>query len=243
MTNTKGSPYAFFTEEELSRTLELSKQQFARSRKDEYRIVDDRILAALTHINESDDYAKIIWRVQQGDTSSKHFFDVEYLAGALTNLKMFYSLEVIDGRNLHSLSKALDVFWHAHQDFTFDYVSFCNKVFGPDQFLHHLPLDKRSKVQQEVISRRYNYTRTVLEKVYNIDKRFWGENMPICCSYESPSADGFVFWKPALIAMEPACNMYNDSRVNDEIQKKTNLVINGFASLAKGEHRQAASHS
>src|SRR5262249_46354235 len=155
-------------------------QQFIGSRKREYRIVEHQILTALTHINDSDDYAKVISRVQQGDTTSEHFFDIEYLAGALTSLKMFYSLEVIDGRNLHSLSKTLDVFWHAHQDFTFDYARFCYKVFGPDQFLHHLPLDKRSRVQQEIITRRYNYTRTILEKIYNIDKKFWGEGLPIC---------------------------------------------------------------
>ena len=196
----------------------------------EYKITDERILGALTYINESDDYAKVIWRAQQDNANDEHFFDVEYLTGALTSLKMFYSLEVIDGRIVHSLSKTLDAFWHAHQDFTFDYIGFCNKAFGPDQFLHHVPLDKRSELQREIITRRYNYTRTILDKIYNIDKKFWGEGVPICCSYESHAADGFVFWKPALIAMEPACNLYSDRRVNVEIQKKTNLVIDSFSS-------------
>ena len=149
MINT-GQRHAYFTEKELSRTLELSKRQFIDARRKEYKITDDRILESLTHINESNDYAKVIWRAQQDNASEEHFFDVEYLAGALTSLKMFYSLEVIDGRNLHSLSKTLDVFWHAHQDFTFDYMGFCNKVFGPDQFLHHLPLDKRAQSSRKL---------------------------------------------------------------------------------------------
>jgi len=230
MANTGGQHHAYFTESELSRTLELSKRQFIDARRKEYEITDERILEALTHINESNDYAKVIWRAQQDNSSEEHFFDIEYLAGALTSLKIFYSLEVIDGRNLHSLSKTLDAFWHAHQDFTFDYMRFCNKVFGPDQFLHHLPLDKRSEVQQEIITRRYNYTRTILDKIYHIERRFWGEGLMICCSYESSSADDFVFWKPALMAMEPACNLYQDSSVNVEIQKKTNFVIDSFSS-------------
>lgn len=229
MTNAKSAPY--FSEEDIDRTLELSRRQFDSARRPGYRISDERILAALAHINDSADYAKVIWRVQQGEEGSE-YSDMKYLAGALTSLKMYYSLEVIDGKNLHSLSKTLDVFWHAHQDFTFDYIAFCEKVFGPGQFLHHLPLDRRSEEQQNVISRRYDYTRTMIDRVYKIDNKFWGDGLPICCSYESASADGFVFWRPALIAMEPACNIYNDKALNSEIQKKTNFVLEGFAALA-----------
>jgi len=229
MINSEGQRHGYFSEKELSQTLELSRQQFTDARRKEYQITDDRILESLARINESNDYAKVVWRAQQDNASEEQFFDVEYLAGALTSLKMFYSLEVIDGRNLHSLSKTLDVFWHAHQDFTFDYTRFCNKAFGHGQFLHHLPLDKRSEVQQGIITRRYNYTRTILGKIYTIDRKFWGEGVPICCSYEATSADDFVFWQPALMAIEPACNIYDD-RANLEIQKKTNFVIDSFSS-------------
>ncbi|MHA7774960.1 glycine-rich domain-containing protein [Roseibium sp. M-1] len=229
MSKTNGKKY--FSEDQIERTLEMSRRQFEAARRPNYRISDERILEALAHINDAADYDKIIWRVQQSE-DSREYFDMEYLAGALTSLKMYYSLEVIDGKNLHSLSKTLDVFWHAHQDFTFDYTAFCEKVFGPGQFLHHLPLDQRSEEQQKVIARRYEYTRTMIDRVYRIDNTFWGDGLPICCSYESPVAEGFIYWRPALIAMEPACNIYNDNALNIEIQKKTNLVLDGFAALA-----------
>jgi hypothetical protein len=223
---------AYFTDEEILPVLELSRRQFADGRRKEYEIVDDRILEALKSIDESDDYAKIVWRVQQENPHDERFFDTDYLARGITNLKLFYSLEVIDGRNLHSLSKALDAFWHAHQNFSFEYMNFCDKVFGPHQFLHHLPTDKRDRAVQEAMERRYDYTRTMLGKMVSVDGDFWGEDIIICCSYDSPVAEGFVFWKPALIAMEPACDLY-DRSLNDELKKKVNFVIDGFAALRK----------
>jgi hypothetical protein len=231
MIDTTEPIHDYFTNEEILPILELSKQQFIDSQKQDYKIVDHRIISALKTINESDDYAKIIWRVQQENPHAEHFFDTHYLARGLTNLKIFYALEIVDGRNLHSLSKTLDVFWHAHQNFSFEYMSFCDKVFGPNQFLHHLPTDKRDKVIQEAMERRYDYTRTMVEKVFNLDKTYWGHDIIICCSYEADTPFGFVYWKPALIAMEPACNLYHDESLNEELQKRTNFVINGFAAL------------
>ncbi|MBF8187470.1 hypothetical protein ITP53_17360 [Nonomuraea sp. K274] len=222
----------YFTDKEILPALELSRRQFADGRRKEYEIVDDRILEALKSIDESDDYAKILWRVQQENPHDERFFDIDYLARGITNLKLFYSLEVIDGRNLHSLSKSLDVFWHAHQNFSFEYMNFCDKAFGPNQFLHHLPTDKRDQAVQEAMERRYDYTRTMLGKMVSVDKDFWGPDIIICCSYDSPVAEGFVFWRPALIAMEPACDLY-DRRLNDELKKKVNFVIDGFAALRK----------
>lgn len=220
----------YLTDEEILPVLELSRRQFIDSRKPEYEIANDEILAALENINQSDDYAKIVWRVQQENPHDERFFDTDYLARGLTNLKLFYSLEIIDGRNLHSLSKTLDVFWHAHQNFSFEYMNFCDKAFGPNQFLHHLPTDKRNKAIQEGMERRYDYTRTMLEKIFSVDETFWGPDVIICCSYNADTADGFVFWKPALIAMEPACDLYEDSSLNEEIKKNTNFVIEGFSS-------------
>ena len=232
MIDTTEPIHEYFTNEEIRPILELSKQQFTDGRKQEYKIENEQVLAALKNINESDDdYTKIIWRVQQENPNDERFFDTGYLARGLTNLKLFYSLEIIDGRNLHSLSKTLDVFWHAHQNFSFEYMSFCDKVFGPNQFLHHLPTDKRDKVIQEGMERRYEYTRTVLDKMFSVDETFWGSDIIICCSYEADTPAGFVFWKPALIAMEPACDLYADSGLNVELRKKTNFVLDGFSSL------------
>jgi hypothetical protein len=222
MPDTIEPSYKYLTNEEISPILESSKRQFIDSRKQEYQIGNDQILTALGDINESDDYAKIIWRIQQENPNDERYFDTGYLARGLTNLKLFYSLEIIDGRNLHSLSKTLDVFWHAHLNFSFEYMNFCNKVFGPNQFLHHLPSDKRDKVKEEALQRRYDYTRTILEKMFSVDVTFWraGDIVP-CCSYESDSAKGFVFWKPALIATEPASS-------DEEFRKTTNFAIDGF---------------
>jgi hypothetical protein len=231
MIDTTEPVHDYLTDEEITPILDLSKQQFIDGRKQEYKIENDRILTALENINESDDYVKIIWRVQQENPRDERFFDADYLARGLTNLKLFYSLEVIDGKNLHSLSKTLDVFWHAHQNFSFEYVNFCDKAFGPNQFLHHLPTDKRDKVVQEAMERRYDYTRAMVEKMFRVDETFWGQDIIICCSYDSDTADGFVFWKPALVAMEPACDLYPDSGLNEELRKKTNFVIDGFSSL------------
>ncbi|AQZ62491.1 unnamed protein product [[Actinomadura] parvosata subsp. kistnae] len=230
MIDTTQPIHDYFTDEEIRPVLEMSRRQFADARKQEYKIMDDRVQAALNNINDSDDYVKIVWRVQQENSQDKRYFDAEYLARGITNLKLFYSLEVIDGKNLHSLSKTLDVFWHAHQNFSFEYMRFCDKVFGPNQFLHHLPTDKRDRAVQEAMERRYDYTRAVLGKIYAVDETFWGSDIIICCSYDSATADGFVFWRPALMAIEPACDLYHDS-LNNELKKKVNFVIDGFSAL------------
>lgn len=232
MTDTTIPLHEYLTNEEIAPILELSKQQFIDSQKQEYKIVDGQILAALKTINESNDYAKIVWRVQQENSSDERFFDANYLARGLTSLKQFYSLEIIDGKNLHSCSKTLDVFWHTHQSFSFEYMNFCDKVFGPNQFLHHLPSDKRDKVKEKTLQRRYDYTQTILEKIFQVDATFWapGDVVP-CCSYEADSPEGFVFWRPALIAMEPACDLYDDRDLNEEIKKKTNFVVDSLSSV------------
>jgi hypothetical protein len=231
MIDTTEPIHDYLTDEEIMAILGLSKQQFNEGRNQDYRIDDDRILRALANINESDDYLKIIWRVQQEHPTDERYFDADYLARGLTNLKLFYSLEVIDGKNLHSLSKTLDAFWHAHQNFSFEYANFCDKAFGANQFLHHLPTDKRDEAVQHAMERRYEYTRTMVDKVFAIDGTFWGEDIIICCSYDSHTPDGFVFWRPALIAMEPACDLYPDRRLNEELKKKTNFVLDGFSAL------------
>ncbi|WP_340203576.1 hypothetical protein [Ascidiimonas sp. W6] len=223
----------YLKDEEIKPILKQSKNLFINSKREDYKIVDKHILKALKHINESYDFAKIIWRVQQENPNDERFFDTDYLIRGITNLKMFYSLEVIDGRNLHSLSKTLDVFWHAHQNFSFEYMNFCNKVFGPNQFLHHTPTDKRNRVIQESMERRYVYSQTIMDKVYKVDKEFWGKDIVICCSYNAISPEGFIFWKPALIAMEPACNIYTDQILNEELKKSTNFVLDGFSSIKK----------
>lgn len=169
MIDTTEPSWDYFTDDEIIPILEASRRQFTDGKRREYEIVDERILAALHHINESDDYLKIVWRVQQENPHDERYFDADYLARAITNLKLFYSLEVIDGKNLHSLSKTLDVFWHAHQNFSFEYMNFCDKVFGPNQYLHHLPTDKRDKGIQEAMERRYEYTRTMLDKVVSLE--------------------------------------------------------------------------
>jgi hypothetical protein len=221
--------YTYFTQDQILRIVELSKKQFDEIRKTDYKISHPQILAALDAINTSDDYAKVAWRVQQENPEVQHYFDMDFMARGLTNLKIFYSLEIIDGKNLHSLSAGLDVFWHAHRDFSFDYLNFCDKVFGPNQFLHHLPTDKASAAVQRTLRHRYDYTRVILAKIFTVDTTFWGEGIPICCNFDSNSAHGFIFWKPALIAMEPACSMYPDRTLNDTVIKKVNYALDGYA--------------
>lgn len=221
--------YHCFDAKEIQRTLDLSKDLFEESRRKDYRI-SQAVLEALRHINDARDYSKIVWRVQQEHREAKKYFDINYLARGLTNLKIFYALEIIDGKNLHSLSKGLDVFWHAHRDFSFDYMSFCDRVFGANQYLHHLPTDTENNAVQKTLRQRYDYTRTVLEKMFTVDPEFWGEGILICCNYDSNSPEGFVFWRPALIAIEPACNLYPDARLNETIMKKMNYALEGFSS-------------
>jgi hypothetical protein len=71
----------------------------------------------------------------------------------------------------------------------------------------------------------------MLDKAVSLDETFWGQDIIICCSYDSNVPEGFIFWKPALIAMEPACNLYHDDSLNEALRKKTNFVLDGFASL------------
>jgi len=222
----------YFTDRDIMPVLEASREQFRSGRKADYNVSDDRVLSALDVINDSDDYRKIVWRVQQDSPQDEKYFDAEYLARGITNLKLFYSLEVLDGKNLHSLSKTLDAFWHAHQNFSRDYMAFCNEAFGANQFLHHLPTDKRDKRIQEAMERRYDYTREILKKIFvAVDDTFWGQDIIICCSDDTDTPDGFVFWRPALIAIEPACEFYDDEALNTSLRKKTNFVLDGFASL------------
>lgn len=70
-----------------------------------------------------------------------------------------------------------------------------------------------------------------LGKIFSEDDTFWGEDVVICCSYEAKTPDGFVFWRPALTAIEPACSLYDDARLNRELRKTTNYVLDGFHSL------------
>lgn len=221
----------YLSDEQILPVLKQSRELFTEFRKKEYEICSDEVVAVLERIDESDDYGKIIWRVQQENPHDERYFDTDYLARGITNLKLFYSLEVIDGKNLHSLSKTLDVFWHAHQNFSFEYMGFCDRVFGPNQYLHHTPTDKRDRAIQEGMERRYDYTRAVLGKIFSVDDTFWGEDVVICCSYEAKTPDGFVFWRPALTAIEPACSLYDDARLNRELRKTTNYVLDGFRSL------------
>lgn len=223
----------YLNDTEITQIIEQSKKLFISSKKEDYKIVDDQVIKALKFINESDDYVKIIWRVQQENPNDERFFDIDYLLRGITNLKMFYSLEAIDGKNLHSLSKTLDEFWHAHQNFSFEYMNFCNKVFGSNQFLHHTPTDKRNREIQESMVRRYVYSQNMIDKIYQLDSTFWGKDIVICCSYNAISPEGFIFWKPALNAIEPACNIYNDSTLNQELRKSTNFVFEGFSSIKK----------
>ncbi|MDF1487877.1 glycine-rich domain-containing protein [Tessaracoccus caeni] len=223
--------WSYFTDEEILSILEISRLQFREAWQDGYIISDERVLSGLTHINDSNDYVKIVWRVQQENPHDARYFDRDYLARGITNLKLFYALEIVDGKNLHSLSKTLDEFWHAHQNFSRDYTNFCDTAFGPNQTLHHLPTDKRDLAIQEAMEARYQYTRQMLEKIAIRDDDFWGNDIVICCSDDTAVPEGFIFWRPALIAIEPACRMYDDDRLNQALRKKTNFVLEGFASL------------
>jgi hypothetical protein len=221
----------YFSREQILPILELSRAQFAGGWRTEYQIADERVIEALRHINESHDYDKIVWRAQQENSQDERFFDPDFLARGVTSLKLYYALEIVDGKNLHSISKTLDPFWHAHQNFSFEYATFCDKAFGANQFLHHMPTDKRDKIIQESVQRRYDYTCTILQKMVTLDDTFWGMDHIICCSYNAPTPEGFIFWRPALIAMEPACTLYADERLNQELRKTTMFVLDGYASL------------
>jgi len=162
----------YLSDEQILPVLKRSRELFAERRRKYGEIRSDEVVAALERIDESDDYAKIIWRVQQENSHDEKYFDTDYLARGITNLKLFYSLEMIDGKNLHSLSKTLDVFWHAHQNFSFEYMGFCNRVFGPNQYLHHTPTDKRDRAIQEAIQRKSSLPEQSTRDAYAVGTDF-----------------------------------------------------------------------
>jgi len=95
-----------------------------------------------------------------------------YLNEGIENLKRYYIVGLLDGKNPHSVSKPLDVFWHCHVLFSHEYFDFCERVYGI--YVHHVPLDRDDPVQVAAVQKIYDYTLAVHNKVFkHVDSAWW----------------------------------------------------------------------
>ena len=78
------------------------------------------------------------------------------------------------------------------------------------------------------MERRYDYTRTTLAKIVEVDDVF-GDATSSSAAATRLIPQRVFHWKPALIAMEPPCDAYADRDLNAELRKKTSFVLDGFA--------------
>lgn len=98
-----------------------------------------------------------------------------YLSQGVENLKRYYAIALLDPRNRHAVSKALDPFWHTHILFTSQYRDFCRGVFG--HFIHHAPLDDSDKKMVAHVEGLYVHTQEVYDEVFHeVDHDWWPRN-------------------------------------------------------------------
>jgi hypothetical protein len=96
----------------------------------------------------------------------------EYLDAGVLALKQYYLVALLDPKNRHAVSDAIDPFWHAHILHTSQYMSFCDDVF--QQYLPHVPLDHEDQDAVAVVARLYQHTANVYGDMFkHVDEHFY----------------------------------------------------------------------
>lgn len=107
-----------------------------------------------------------------------------YLDQGIENLKRYYVVALLDPANRHAVSRQVDPFWHAHVLFTRPYSDFCQHLYG--HYIHHTPLDPDDQKMVAHVTKLYNYTLEIYQKIFtSVDPNWWpdlslGSFGPIC---------------------------------------------------------------
>lgn len=107
-------------------------------------------------------------------------------------LRQYYAVALLDPKNQHAVSAAIDPYWHAHILHTRQYVKFCDQVFG--QYIHHEPLDHQDSDDVELVARLYRHTAVVYRQLYGyINASLYPVETPstelVCKHYEVTTQD------------------------------------------------------
>ncbi len=101
----------------------------------------------------------------------------EYLDEGILALKQYYAIAILDPRNKHAVSAAVDPFWHAHILHTKEYVDFCERLVGG--YIHHTPLNHQRHDEVELVGQLYRYTSTCYRQFFSyVNLSFFPTDLP-----------------------------------------------------------------
>lgn len=113
---------------------------------------------------DAEDFSVVVRKVREqmvelGEPVSGAFLDEGVLA-----LKQYYVVALLDPKNQHAVSDAIDPFWHFHILDTKNYFTFGEEVFG--QYIHHTPLDHGDAAEVARVRDLYNYTARIYGELF-----------------------------------------------------------------------------
>src|SRR3569832_2225713 len=86
---------------------------------------------------DQEDYAGVIRKAAEDLGKAGPTVTSSYCEEGILALKQYFAVALLDPKNEHAVSDAIDPFWHAHILHTRRYAAFCQDVYG--QFIHHAP--------------------------------------------------------------------------------------------------------
>lgn len=144
-------------------------------------------------------------------------FDVHkrYVEEGIENLKRYYIVALLDAKNPHAVSRAVDPFWHTHVLFSREYVKFCNDVFGA--YVHHIPLDHDDAKEVKKVRLIYDYTIAKHKEIFHdVDDAWW----PL-----SSAPGALICYQPeALICYQPDLMQYTVKGVYPVVKRLQKAV-------------------
>lgn len=123
---------------------------------------------------DAEDFTPVARKVREHFEEMGRSVTDTYLDRGVYALKQYYALIVLDPRNIHGMSAAVDPFWHAHILHTEQYMRFSGQVVG--EYIHHYPLDKKNARQMRALRPISDSTSEKLPMAFDdIDREFWPE--------------------------------------------------------------------
>lgn len=128
--------------------------------------------AALVRICQ-EDFQRIKQKVREELLARGQSVTDEYLERGIQALRQYHAVAILDPRNEHAISDALDPFWHVQILFTRQYVRFCNETMG--HYVHHEPLDHADLAAVQHVANLYRHTNKRLEDIFGqvLDREFF----------------------------------------------------------------------
>lgn len=140
-------------------------------------ITDEQRVAAMRLENE--DFTSVAKRIKKD-----YDFSDKYISEGIEALKQYYVAAILDSKNRHAISTAVDPFWHTHVMFSKEYMQFGIDIFG--KYMHHEPLDHDDVARLDLVTKVYEYTRTVYDNLFHVWNKLLtppidAERLCVCC--------------------------------------------------------------